>query len=160
MIVAVVGAVTLATLVYIVSEDDNCKLMLDVMTDGSVGLFEKLFGNRHGSGKTKGQDDTTKDTNQLRYRKLPQGGNGGVLEMIPNVIPEDQANDVFYYKDAIATLEASTVSPDSMSSLELETKQVVVDVSLSEAIQVIPPVPAQVNKRVVMPAPPKVIQKA
>mmetsp|Transcript_22923 Transcript_22923/g.47867 ORF Transcript_22923/g.47867 Transcript_22923/m.47867 type:complete len:532 (+) Transcript_22923:76-1671(+) len=158
IMVTVMGAMTLATLLYVVLEEGNSKLMFNAIADGSVDLFEKLFGNRHGSINVAGQTVTTNDTNQLRSRKLPKVGIDGVLETIPDAIPEDQANEVFYYKDDIATLESVTSESRQLYSQELETKEMVVDASSSEDLQVIPPVPAQVNKRVTVSTPPKALQ--
>jgi len=109
MMVAVVGALVLATLVYLGAES-NSKSAMDEMPKGSA-----MFGDIQGS--------------QLRqpYQSLPQERSAMKL-MIPNVVPQVQGNGNIIHHDK-----------DGISSLELETTPTASDVVIPSNIPLISP---------------------
>jgi len=103
MMVAVVGALVLATLVYLGAES-NSRLVMDEMPKGSA-----MFGDIQGS--------------QLRqpYQSLPQERNA-VEVMIPKVVPEGQGNfGIPHEKDDISSLEPDVVNPSILPISEQDT---------------------------------------
>jgi len=99
MMVAVVGALALAMLVYLGMEN-NSRSMTDEMPEGS-----SLFG----SVPVPGQEGTQGSQLRQPYQSLPQERNAMEVMMIPKVIPEDLGNlGIPHDKDDISSLELET----------------------------------------------------
>lgn len=101
MMVAVVGALALATLVYLGAEN-NSRLVLDEMPEGS-SLFATV--------PLPVQEVTQGSQLRQQYQSLPQERNA-VEVMLPKVVPEDQGNVASpHEKDDISSLEQDVVNP-------------------------------------------------